>query len=55
MGASEISWGGLPFMLPSPTCFKYSQSAMQVVPERMIRIGARYRARKNMVEHVISH
>ncbi len=46
------SWGGMPFMTPSPTCYKYSHESTVVVPERSIRIGARYRARKNLVENV---
>ncbi len=50
--ASNMSWGGMPFLTPSPTCYKYLHEQTRVVPERSIRIGARYRARKNLVEHV---
>ena len=50
--ASSVSWGGLPFLTPSPTCYKYLRGQTKVVPERSIRIGARYRARKNLAEHV---
>ena len=52
MGASDIGFGGLPLLQPSQTCTRYLRNSTVVVPEKAIRIGARYRTRKNLAEHV---
>ncbi len=49
---SDRTWGGLPLLQPSSLCTKYSHKSTEVVDEESIRIGARYRARKDLVEHV---
>lgn len=49
--ASEIGWGGIPLMTPSTLCTRYLYHE-KVIPERCIETGQRYRARKNLVEHV---
>lgn len=49
--ASDLMWGGLIYMQPSTLATNYMHHT-KVIPERMIRTGARYRARKNLVEHV---
>ena len=52
MGASDIGFGGLPLLQPSQTCTRYLRNSTVVIPEKAIRIGARYRTRKNLAEHV---
>ena len=52
MSASELGFGGLPILQPSQLCVRYSRASFDVVAEEDIRIGARYRARKDLVEHV---
>ena len=49
--ASDLMWGGMTFTLPSTLCTNYLYYT-KVIPERQIRIGARYRARRNLAEHV---
>merc|ERR1712168_1333851 len=49
--ASDIMWGGLPFMVPSGTAMKYLHHA-KVIPEEEVPSGAHYRARKDMLDNV---
>ncbi len=39
-------------MLPSTLCMHYLHTSTKVIPERQIRIGARYRTRRDLDEHV---
>ena len=50
--ASEIGWGGLPFMVPSKTAMHYLMHAHSIMPEEDIPAGAHYRARKDMLDNV---
>eukprot|EP00095_Tigriopus_kingsejongensis_P004103 maker-scaffold1012_size70876-snap-gene-0.11 protein:Tk04103 transcript:maker-scaffold1012_size70876-snap-gene-0.11-mRNA-1 annotation:"exported protein" len=52
MGASDISWGGIPLMLPSTLAMRYLHYEHDIIPERTIEPGARYRTRKCMDENV---
>ena len=50
--ASEMGWGGIPLMRPSSLATRYQLYEKDIIPERRIEPGQRYRARKNLVEHV---
>ena len=50
--ASEMGWGGIPLMRPSSLATRYQLYERDIIPERRIEPGQRYRARKNLVEHV---
>ena len=50
--ASEMMFGGIPFMTPSTLAMRYLYYEHNIIPERCIEDGQRYRARRNLVEHV---
>ena len=50
--ASDIGWGGLPFMVPSKTAMHYIMHAHSIIPEEEIAAGAHYRARQDMLDNV---
>ena len=50
--ASEMGWGGMPLMRPSSLATRYQLYERDIIPERRIEPGQRYRARKNLAEHV---
>jgi len=50
--ASEMGWGGVPLMRPSNLATRYQLYERDIIPERCIETGQRYRARRNLVEHV---
>ena len=52
--ASEMGWGGVPLMRPSNLATRYQLYERDIIPERCIETGQRYRARRNLVEHVSS-
>ncbi|TRY73169.1 hypothetical protein TCAL_11055 [Tigriopus californicus] len=52
MGASELTWGGIPLILPSTLAMRYLKYERDIIPERCIEPGARYRVRKCMDENV---
>ena len=52
--ASEMGWGGMPLMRPSSLATRYQLYERDIIPERRIEPGQRYRARKNLAEHVSS-
>ena len=52
--ASEMGWGGMPLMRPSGLATRYQLYERDIIPERRIEPGQRYRARKNLAEHVSS-
>jgi len=50
--ASDIGWGGLPFMYPSKTAMHYLLHAHSVIPEDEVPPGSHYRARQDMLQNV---
>ena len=50
--ASEMGWGGLPYMVPSRTAMHYLMHAHSIIPEEEIPAGAHYRARQDMLDNV---
>ena len=50
--ASDMGWGGLPFMVPSRTAMHYMMHANSIKPEEEIQQGAHYRARQDMLQNV---
>ena len=52
MGASDVTWGGIPMILPSTLAMRYLHYERDIIPERCIEAGARYRTRKAMDENV---
>lgn len=52
MGASEVSWGGIPMILPSNLAMRYLHYERNIIPERCIEPGARYRSRRCMDENL---
>ena len=51
---ADRMWGGLPFIVPSNTAMKYLHHT-KVIPEDEIPAGAHYRARKDMLDNVMSN
>ena len=47
-----MGWGGVPLMRPSNLATRYQLYERDIIPERCIETGQRYRARRNLVEHV---
>lgn len=52
MGASDVTWGGIPMILPSTLAMRYLHYERNIIPERCIEVGARYRTRRAMDENV---